>query len=383
MTMTPIETYSTAVTARPYSTIITDLDARLVAKGFTPASWSTSDYKYACKALIGDVREGDELVRVDIAKGGFLEDAEKPWLDLLVAGWFQLLRRPATITTIRLRLTDTSNSARSPFSAPLVAVWNPDDPDAALYFSSPAGVVIPKGGFVDVEFTAERAGSAYNVAPGSITSLTTPIAGVTVTSPAIPGTGSIVLTPGQDEESDDSLRAAAADKWSLLRRGWNAPTIRALLRDLIPEATRVFVRDDNPLPGEAWVYMATATGTVSGARVVEAYNYFKSENVKPLSNKPLRFFASTPVVYTLTGTIWTNGSASALLLAAQRLAAYMLDYPLGKAIYREALEEALRSPENGVQAAAIDNIDSVLSSNPTESVSFLLNMTQANAEILK
>lgn len=381
--LTAPETYAAAVNPRPLTAIIADLKARLTAKGFSPDSWSDADYKTAIMMVLADVRDGDEQLRSHIVKGGFLRDAEYPYLDLLVAGFFQIVRREPSLATIRLRLTDTTNQARAQFTSPLIAVWNPEDPDEALYFQSPSGVIIPKNGFVDVEFTAEREGAAYNVAPGSVTNLVTPIPGVALSSPAIPGTGSIVLVPGTDAESDESLVQAAEDKWSLLRRGWSARTIRALLRDLIPEATRVYVRDDNPLPGEAWVYMATATGTVSAARIVEAYNYFRSEDIKPLSNKPLRFFGSTPVLYTLEGTIYTDGSSSALLLAAQRLAAYMFDYPLGEVIYREALEEALRLPSAGVQAATITNIDPILTSDPSENVQFLLNLTPAPAELFK
>lgn len=383
MTMTAPETYAAAIDARPYSEIFEDLTARLEAKGFSPRTYSTADFKYALMAVVGDVREGDEAVRAQLVRGGFIDDAESPWLDLLCAGFFQVLRKPATVATIRLRLTDTANVARPPFAGPLTAAWNPGDPTNALFFSCASGVVVPRGGFVDVEFVAERAGAAYNILPNSITSLATPIAGIAISSPPIPGSASIVLVPGSDAESDASLRAAAKDKWSLLRRGWSAATIRALLRDLIPEATRVLVRDDNPLPGEAWVYLATATGALPQARLIEATQWFRGENIKPLSNKPLRFFTATPVVYSLEGTIYTDGTANALALAQQRLAAYTYDYPLGKPIYREAIEATLRSPANGVQAATVTSIDPILLSAPTEIVQFAFNMTQAPASILQ
>jgi hypothetical protein len=234
-----------------------------------------------------------------------------------------------------------------------------------------------------VEFVAERAGAKYNVSPGSITTLATPIPGIAVSSPPIPGSASIVLVPGSDAESNESLRAAAKDKWSLLRRGWSAATIRAILRDLIPEATRVFVRDDNPLPGECWVYMATATGAISQSRLIEAALYFRQDNVKSLSNKPIRFFTGVPVVYTIEGPIYTDGSALALTLAQQRLGLYMENYPLGQPIYREALEATLRNPEQGVQAATITNLDPILTSTPTQIVQFAFTMTPTPASIIQ
>lgn len=381
--MTAPELYEAAVNPRSLSAIKADLDARLVAAGFTPASWSDADYKRAIQYIVADVRSGDEQLRSQVVKGGFLDDAEPPFLDLLVAGFFQILRLEEQTATIRLRLTDTSNTPRAPFANPLVAVWNPEDAANALYFASASGVLVPQNGFVDVDFVAERPGAKYNVAPGSITSLVTPIPGVALTSPAIPGTSTIIVEAGLDAESDDSLREAARNKWSLLRRGWSARTIKALLRDLLPHATRVFVRDDNPLPGEAWVYMATATGVVSGDDIITATEYFRSENIKPLSNKPLRFFAASIVGKVLTGTIWTDGSSSSLLLAQQRLSTYMTDYPLGSAIYRSRLEDVMIDPSLGVQAVELSSIPDVLTTAAAESVQFILDLTVMPASLLR
>lgn len=378
------ETYAAASVARDKVAIYNDYATRLTTAGFSPDTWSDSDYKKAIAWLFADVREGDELVRLRLFEGGFIDKAEAPYLDLLAAGWFQLLRTQATGATIRLRLTDTSNIARAATTRPLVAVWNPEDPDNALYFNAPAGIVIPKGGYVDVDFAAERTGAKYNVAPNSITSLVNPIPGVTLSSPPIAGTATIVVVAGLDAESDTNLKEAMRDKWSLLRRGWSARTIRALLRIYYPEATRVYVRDDNPLPGEAWVYLATATGNLTGAKLVEIYQFFRGENIKPLSNKPIRFFGATIEPITLDVTMYTDGLATSLLLADQRLAAYMYNYDLGRPIYREAIESTLRAPELGVQAASIsDAFPKVYSPIPGASVQFTLNKTVLPAELFK
>ena len=303
--------------------------------------------------------------------------------DLLAAGFYQVERRPAKVATLQFRVRDTANIARAPFGSPLVAVWNPTDPNAALYFTAPAGILVPKNGFVDVEFTAERAGAAYNVSPDTVTTLTTPIPGIVLESPAIDGLGTIVVSPGADEESNASLVQACKDRWSLLRRGWGAPTIRAILRDVIPEATRVFVRDDAPMPAECWVYLATAVGPVSNLRLQEAYDYFASEEIKPLSNRPLQFFTANVVAKLLQGTIWTDGTETALLLAQQRLNAYMFNYDLGRTIYREALEAVMRSPVDGVQAASITSIVPELSSAYDEILTFVFDMTVEIADVFK
>jgi hypothetical protein len=383
MILTIPETYASASVARDKSTVYADLIARLEAAGFTPTSWSDSDYKKAIVWLTADIREGDEQVRQQLFKSGLIDDAESPWLDMFAAGFFQVIRRAATTTTVRLRLTDLTNTPRAATSLPLTAVWNPTDPDNALYFQCPAGVIVPQNGFVDVDFKAERAGAKYNVPPGSITSLVTPIPGVGVSSPAIPGTASIVVVSGADEESADNLREACKNRWALLRRGWSARTIKALLRDFIPEATRVYVRDDVPLPGEAWVYMATATGNVPGNRIVETYNYFGGEDVKPLSNKKLRFFGATIEPIALDVTLYTDGTASSIALADQRLQTYMTDYDLGAAIYRERLEAVMNNPGLGVQSVEIANFPDEFIPTAGASVQFTTNITALPAKVLK
>lgn len=383
MLLTVPETYAAASIARTKVAIYNDLVTRLENAGFTPQSWTDSDYKKAMTWLAADVREGDEQIRVQVFNGGFLDDAIGPYLDMLAAGLFQIIRRAATSTTVRLRLTDLTNTARAATSLPLTAVWNPTDPNNALYFACPPGVIIPQNGFVDVDFRAERAGAKYNVMPGSITSLVTPIPGVGISSPAIPGTATIIVIVGTNDESDTSLKDACRNRWALLRRGWSARTIKALMRDFIPEATRVFVRDDNPLPGEAWVYMATATGNVTNARKDATYAYFRGENVKPLSNKPLRFFNGNIQAMTLNIEMFTDGTASAIELANQRLALYMTDYALGAPIYRERLEAVMNNPGLGVQSVEIVDFPDELVPEPGASVQFATNISTRRAKVLK
>jgi hypothetical protein len=383
MLLTVPETYETASIARTKVAVYDDLITRLEEAGFSPLTWSDSDYKKAMAWLVADVREGDEQVRVQLFNAGFVDNAIGPYLDMLAAGFFQILRRAATTTTIRLRLTDLTNTPRAATGLPLTAVWNPTDPINALYFQCASGIVIPQNGYVDVDFRAERAGAKYNVTPGSITSLVTPIPGVGISSPVIPGTVTIIVVAGTDKELDPSLRDGCKNKWSLLRRGWSAKTIKALMREFIPEATRVFVRDDNPLPGEAWVYMATATGNVTDARKDATYAYFRGEDIKPLSNKPLRFFNGNIQPMTLAVEMYTDGTATALALANQRLQVYMTDYPLGTAIYRERLEAVMNSPELGVQSVEIADFPDELLPEPGASVQFTTTITALPAKVLK
>jgi hypothetical protein len=372
--LTVPETYEAASIARTKVVIYDDLITRLEEAGFTPTSWSDSDYKKAMAWLYADVREGDEQVRQQLFNAGFVDNAIGPYLDMLAAGFFQIIRRAATTTTIRLRLTDLTNTPRAKTSLPLTAVWNPTDPANALYFQCPSGIIIPQNGYVDVDFRAERSGAQYNVTPGSITSLVTPIPGVGVSSPVIAGT---------DIESDVGLREACKNKWSLLRRGWSARTIKALMREFIPEATRVFVRDDNPLPGEAWVYFATATGNVSDARKDATYAYFRSEDIKPLSNKPLRFLNGIIQPMTLDIEMYTDGTETAIALANQRLQVYMTDYGLGTAIYRERLEAVMNNPDLGVQSVEIADFPDEFITEPGASVQFTTNITPLRTKVLK
>jgi len=377
----PVDTYTAARTARTNAEILADLEERLRARGFTPESWAETDYKRAITEIVADIRGIDEQVRADLATMMSPDTASGPWLEMLAGGFFFITPTPEVTATIQLRLTDIANIARPPITSRIVAPWNPEGPEPLYYFRT-APTTIPKGGYIDVEFTAEEPGAVYNIPANSINSLTTPIPGVVVSSPPVGESGSIMLTVGRDKEGDASLRQAVTDKWSLLRRGWAKETIRALIREAMPKVTRTFIRDDNPLPGEAWAYMATPTGPITPSEVLAVYEYLRDGVRKPVSNKPVRCFSATALGWFLEGRIYTNGAPGVAKAAFKRAFDYMYNYDLGAPVYRSRLEDVMIDPSQGVQAAEITNFPEVYTPSPIQFLVFTVGLIEEKAKVL-
>lgn len=99
------------------------------------------------------------------------------WADLHVYSQYQLTRNPAVTLVGYLVLTDAANAG--PFNINANQLWALAS-SSGLRFNSGAAFTLPKGGTISVPFTAEAAGSAYNVAAGAISTLATSLAGVTV-----------------------------------------------------------------------------------------------------------------------------------------------------------------------------------------------------------
>jgi hypothetical protein len=338
---------------------LADLLARAEAKLLNARGYEATRLARILLEIEADTSSTAQGLVLQIGAGGFLdplpgvvEADPNPWLDLVAWGWFQEYRNAARATVLQLRLTDTAGGGPWPLSNP-IAVAYPSS-DRPLYYRSQAGSIsVPRSGYVDAVFVAESMGSIYNVAPGQIVDLATPIPGVTVTSPAVGTTGSIILSAGADVESNASLRARLRDKWSLLGRGWMAATIRALARQALPGRTlRGQVFDPGPVPGVPDVYLADNAGPISAADALIVYNYLADRARKPVGNYPVRVYQATSLVVTLNATLYRSGSnPNAEALAAERLEAYAETLDLGMPVHVSRIVDTLVDPDSGVIGA--------------------------------
>lgn len=109
-----------------------------------------------------------------------------------VAGAYGVTRNPATSATGAVVFTGTESAVIA--AGTLVATA------AGRVYKTDAEAVIPVGGTVSANVTANEVGAAYNVTIGSVTVLPVPLVGVdSVTNPA-------GIAGGADIESDASLR---------------------------------------------------------------------------------------------------------------------------------------------------------------------------------
>jgi len=113
----------------------------------------------------------------DYAAGGFLRDAQGPWLDLVASNVYNNTRAAAVFAQGWLLLSDTGGIG--PLSIAPGSMWALDTSGVRRYVNLGAAT-LPLNGTVAVLFQAESPGVAWNVGNGGIVALVTPIPGVTV-----------------------------------------------------------------------------------------------------------------------------------------------------------------------------------------------------------
>jgi len=294
-----------------------------------------------------------EQIVYNITGGGYLPTAVGAWLDLLGIGWFDNPRNSPLQAIIQLRLTDTAGAGPWQLANP-VAVAYPTSPNP-LYYRSQAGTVnIPRNGFVDAIFYAEAPGAVYNVAPGQITDLATPIPGVTVTSPAIGNTGVITAQAGQDAEKDGPYRTRLQAQWGLLAQGYVVAKILTLTQQALPGRTlRQVVLDPGPVPGVPYSYLADINGPVSFADCLTVYNYLADPSRRPVGNWPVQVYPATVLLQDITWTLYLDGTnPNAQSDCAERLQAYEETTLPGQVIHMSRLiDVAVNGATDGVIGA--------------------------------
>lgn len=339
-------TYEQLAAIRTQSEIATDIYNRAASRGANVKGLTDADLRRILIEVIADIRNSEETSRKDVLNSGFVDKAEGAMLDLLGVGFFDEERLPATIATITLRLFDVVGQGPYDVNARTIAVVGADT-DTPLYYRLKSSITVPQSGERYGFFEAVSAGAAYNILSSTPVKLSTPIPGVGISATFVSAYSGVVVSAGTDAESDASYRQRLRDKWATLSAGWTAAAIRYHIRTILPNATRIFVRDDAPATGEAWAYCAGPTAPISTADAIAASNYLNSPERKPVSNRPVRVLPAIPVVVPLAITLFTDGSSTALSLAAARLAASQQDYtdrvyPISRAT------DALYDIENGV-----------------------------------
>jgi uncharacterized phage protein gp47/JayE len=351
-------TYEQLATIRTQSAIATDIYNRAAARGANVKGLTDADLRRILIEVIADVRESEETARLDILNSGFVDLAEGAMLDLLGVGFFDEERLPATAATVQLRMYDTVGQGPYDVPARTIAVVGADT-ESPLYYRLATAITVPQSGEkLECFFEAIAVGAAYNILSGTPVKLATPIPGVGIIATFVTALSGVVVKAGTDAESDASYRQRLRDKWATLSAGWTAAAIRYHIRKILPNATRIFVRDDAPASGQAWAYCAGPTAPISTADAVAAMAYLNDSERKPVSNRPVLVIPSIPVVVPLAITLYTDGSDDALSLAAARLAASTVDYieriyPISRA------NDALYDVDNGVLNVAISPSDDV------------------------
>lgn len=177
-------TLSSLLTTRTKAQIKAELIASLQSEGIQTSDWTSTAIERAFVELeanaLYDLVAGTVPA---VAAGGYLSTATGDWLTLLAAEFYDIERslESSTIGVVTL----TCNATSGPYTITAGNLTFQASNGGSLYrFTNTTGGVLATSGTLDVTVEAESAGSAYNVAANSITTMLTPLPGVTCTNDA-------------------------------------------------------------------------------------------------------------------------------------------------------------------------------------------------------
>lgn len=236
----------------------TDLVLAVAASlGFQVASWQPGNPGLTLCRAIGRIYADLTSAIPAVARGGFAGLASGGWLDLLAASQFDEPRSPSVFARQLMRLSCIAGAG--PYVVLPEQLWFTDA--AGRRYQNIDGGTLDPGSTLDLVAQAESPGQDFNAAPGSITTMVTPLPGVTATNVGL-------VQVGTDTEPDASLRARVRQKWATLTQQPPVDAYAYWSRKASPEVSDVLVLDDNALgPYTLRVLLAGVSGAVSGAVV--------------------------------------------------------------------------------------------------------------------
>lgn len=310
---------------------------RLSGKLFPVTDWQEGGVARTLVELfaLGFADVGMQLVA--IAGGGFVLLAATGWLTLLAKQLYNLDRNLATFTLGTCQLAASPAAGYTVVAGQLVA-----QSASGLRFTNTTGGVLVASGTLNLTFQAESAGSKYNVGIGTITTLLTPLPGVTINNPDN-GSGTWITSQGSDDEADASLQGRCTARWPSLGSAPTESVFDLWAKTASAIVTRTRVIADAALPGQVDVYLAGAGGSV-GNTAVTAVNAFIQPRVPITNTCVVSDSQNEPILVQATIYARNGFQDSALAAANANLTAYWLTIDVAGLIYLSDVFEAMQSP---------------------------------------
>jgi phage-related baseplate assembly protein len=249
---------------------LTQLLSTATSLGFNTTSWQSGSVPRTILEVFAYVYAEASTVVSGIASGGLNPTATGEWLKLLSRSHYDNEPRSAVATQGTMVLACTALGGPYTITAGQLVVA--DTATGRTFRNQAAGGSLVSGGTLSLTFEAETAGAAGDIDTNAVLELKTPLAGVSVTNPAV--TDSWITRNGADEETDAQLRERNRTKWATLGIG---PGMAYAHNALSAHASvkRVAVIDNNPRgPGTIDVVIAGDAGVLSGTVVTAVDDYF-------------------------------------------------------------------------------------------------------------
>lgn len=343
---------------------------QLGAVGFNASSWQDGGIRRTMlEAFATGASDLAIAVRL-MTEAGFNALASGPLLTEFSESHYDNTRIAAVRTAGPMRLTIAAGSG--PYTVTAGQLVVSDEVNGFTYRSTNGGTL--SSGTVNdtITFQAEVAGASRNLGVNTITVLTTPLAGVTVTNPVITGS-TWYTTAGADEESDAALRLRNITKWALfaLGRPSEAYTNMALG---VAGVTRCTVDATNATgAGFTDVYIAGPTATASGGNVASVQALF--DDYEAISATTTAY-AATEKTINVTGTIYLTAStntASGRERVRQAIRDYINGLDIGGVVLPPATSGVVPKSELIGAATAIPGVVSFNMTAPLTDTALLVN----------
>ena len=244
----------------------------LTGLGFSASSWQSGSRQRTFVQIAARMWQTLSNATVpNIAKGGFNELATGLWLKIFSESHYDNTPTAAVTTQGTVSLI-ASAQAPGPTAIGASALVFKDSVNGFTYRNRFAFTLTPASTH-QVEVEAEVAASNRDVATNTITVMETPIAGCSVTNPALGVTGTWITRNGADAESDSSLQGRNRSKWGTLGI---APGVayEYYAKQGHESVRRVWVDATNPQgPGTVDVYIAGDSGSLVPSIVTAVQDY--------------------------------------------------------------------------------------------------------------
>jgi phage-related baseplate assembly protein len=297
----------------------------LATLGVNTASWKPGAVVRTAIVGASVVMAAFSTLMADIARAGFLETSEGPWLTLVARHVYGVERIVATFATGQVTLTNPSGGTFAFDPGDLIVA----NTVTGVTYRNVAAFTLGAVSSVTADIVATAAGTGSNADPHEITTLTTTlIGGVTVDN-------AIGLT-ALDEESDAALRLRCAERLGALSPlgPWDAYAYavrNAKRSDGSPIAVnRIRVTKDGY--GNVYVYVASADGLVTTDDLAIAATAVDLWATPQAITSHV--VAATPKLINVTAEVWvynTSGLTDEGIEDAigDRLTAFFASQPVG------------------------------------------------------
>lgn len=300
--------------------------ASIETLGLPARQWRSGGALRVILRVVATLYAGLTSLLVQIAKAGFLDDAEGGWLTLLARHVYGVERGAATFAGGSITVTNAGGGIYGPFAIGELVFTSPT---SGKTYANTAIVSIAASSTQAVDVTAVEAGAGSSAGVGEVSQLVSPLTGVTVAN--------ATAIVGTDEQSDASLKAAAlAHLGTFSTRGPRSAYLDAVqsakrVDGSLVDINRVAV-STNASTGLVTVYAASPSGTPIAGDLTLADASIEA-NARPDLGKYV-LLGATAVPVTRSVSVWAkraDGVTAAALeeLVEDALATMAAEYPIG------------------------------------------------------